>query len=455
MSLASVSPVSGRTIREYAPHAEAELERRLALAVAAQSAWRRRPLQDRTDALVRAADRLEERAEPLGRLMTEEMGKPIAAAVSEARKCAWVCRWYAENAARLLADEEVETGARRSFVRYEPLGVVLAVMPWNFPFWQVFRFAAPALAAGNAGLLKHASNVPGCALAIEDLLAAAGVPSGVFQTLLIGADRVEPLIEDLRVRAVTLTGSEPAGRAVAEAAGRHLKKTVLELGGSDPFVVLADADFEAAVATAVKARVINNGQSCIAAKRFLVAEPIADRFERAFTDAMRELRVGDPMDPATDVGPLATGAIRDELHEQVRRTLAAGGRLLLGGTMPDGPGYFYPPTVVADPPEGSPMRVEETFGPAAAILRFRDVDEAIALANETPFGLGAAVWTGDAETAVRFANGVESGSVFVNGMVASDPRLPFGGVKRSGYGRELSVHGLREFLNIKTVWMGA
>lgn len=455
MSLVSVSPVTGLRIREYVAHDDAEVERRTALSVRAQEAWSRRPLREREEVLARAARTLEERAESLGRLMTEEMGKPIGAAVAEARKCAWVCRWYAENAARLLADEEVETDARRSFVRYEPLGAVLAVMPWNFPFWQVFRFAAPALAAGNVGLLKHASNVPGCALAIEEILAEAGAPDGVFQALLIGSDRVEPLIADPRVRAVTLTGSEPAGRAVAEAAGRHLKKTVLELGGSDPFVVLADADLEAAVATAVKARTINNGQSCIAAKRFLVAAPVADRFEEAFTDAMRGLEVGDPMDPVTDVGPLATAAIRDELHEQVRHTVAAGGRLLLGGDLPDGPGFFYPPTVVADPPEGSPMRTEETFGPAAAILRFHDVDEAIGLANETPFGLGSAVWTRSVETAARFVDGLEAGSVFVNGMVASDPRLPFGGVKRSGYGRELSVHGLREFLNIKTVWMGA
>jgi succinate-semialdehyde dehydrogenase / glutarate-semialdehyde dehydrogenase len=454
MPIASVSPVSGRTIRVYDPHDEVEVERRVSLACSEQSAWRRRPLAERTEVLARAAARLEERAEPLGRLMTEEMGKPIGAAVAEARKCARACRWYAENAARLLADEEVETDARRSFVRYEPLGVVLAVMPWNFPFWQVFRFAAPALASGNAGLLKHASNVPGCALAIEELLAEAGAPEGTFQTLLIGSDRVESLIADPRVRAATLTGSEPAGRAVAEAAGRHLKKTVLELGGSDPFTVLADADLGAAVATAVKARTINNGQSCIAAKRFLVAEEIGDRFEAAFTEAMRGLVVGDPMDPGTDVGPLATREIREELHGQVRATVEAGGRLLLGGELPDGPGYFYPPTVVADPPEGSPLRSEETFGPAAAILRFGDVEEAIALANETAFGLGSAVWTRDPATAARFVDGLEAGSVFVNGMVASDPRLPFGGVKRSGYGRELSVHGLREFLNIKTVWIG-
>ncbi|MDT8436905.1 MAG: NAD-dependent succinate-semialdehyde dehydrogenase [Gemmatimonadota bacterium] len=454
MSIASVNPSTGRTIQVYEPHGTGEVERRLALAAATFRTWRERPVAERTEVLSRAAELLEERAGPLGRLMTLEMGKPLAAAEAEARKCAWVCRWYAEHAARLLADEEVETDARRSFVRYAPLGPVLAVMPWNFPFWQVFRFAAPALAAGNTGLLKHASNVPGCALAIEEILAEAGVPEGGFQTLLIGSDRVEPLIADPRVAAVTLTGSEPAGRAVAAAAGRHLKKTVLELGGSDPFVVLADADLDAAVATAVRARTINNGQSCIAAKRFLVAAPVADRFEEAFTDAMGRLVVGDPLDPDTDVGPLATGAIREELHEQVRATVAEGGRLLLGGAPAAGEGYFYPPTVVADPPPGTPLRVEETFGPVAALLRFGDPDEALALANETEFGLGAAVWTHDPDLAARFVDGLEAGSVFVNGMVASDPRLPFGGVKRSGYGRELSVHGLREFLNIKTVWQG-
>jgi len=365
-----------------------------------------------------------------------------------------VCRWYADNAARLLADEEVATNARRSFVRFEPLGIVLAVMPWNFPFWQVFRFAAPALAAGNAGLLKHASNVPGCALAIEQVMRSAGAPDGMFQTLLVGSDRVEGLIRDPRVRAVTLTGSDPAGRAVARAAGDSLKKTVLELGGSDPFVVLEDAELETAVATAVTARTMNNGQSCIAAKRFLVADPIADEFERRFSAAMGALSVGDPLDPATDVGPLATASIRDELAAQVDATVAAGGRLLLGGKPVPGPGYFYPPTVVADPPPGSPLRIEETFGPAAAVLRFGSVEQAIQLANETEFGLGASVWTRDPGAAAPFIDGIETGSVFVNGMVASDPRLPFGGIKNSGYGRELAGYGLREFLNIKTVWIG-
>jgi succinate-semialdehyde dehydrogenase/glutarate-semialdehyde dehydrogenase len=386
--------------------------------------------------------------------MTLEMGKPIGAAESEARKCAWVCRWYADNAGRLLADEEVDTNARHSFVRFEPLGIVLAVMPWNFPFWQVFRFAAPALAAGNAGLLKHASNVPGCALAIEQVLQSAGTPDGVFQTLLIGSDRVEPLIRDPRVRAVTLTGSDFAGRSVARAAGDSLKKTVLELGGSDPFVVLEDANLADAVSTAIIARTMNNGQSCIAAKRFLVADAVAEEFEQRFSAGMADLSIGDPLDPTTDIGPLATESIRDELAAQVDATVAAGGRLLLGGQPIPGPGYFYPPTVVADPPAGSPLRVEETFGPAAAVLRFSSVEQAIELANETEFGLGAAVWTRNPGTAEPFITGIETGSVFVNGMVASDPRLPFGGTKNSGYGRELAGYGLREFLNIKTVWIG-
>jgi len=454
MPITSVNPATGRKIQSYEPHDADEIELRLARAVTAQAEFRLTSLEQRAAILHRAADELESRAPELARLMTLEMGKPIGAAEAEAFKCARVCRWYADNAARLLADEEVATNARRSFVRFEPLGIVLAVMPWNFPFWQVFRFAAPALAAGNAGLLKHASNVPGCALAIEQVMRSAGAPDGMFQTLLVGSDRVEGLIRDPRVRAVTLTGSDPAGRAVARAAGDSLKKTVLELGGSDPFVVLEDAELETAVATAVIARTMNNGQSCIAAKRFLVADPIADEFERRFSAAMGALSVGDPLDPATDVGPLATASIRDELAAQVDATVAAGGRLLLGGKPVPGPGYFYPPTVVADPPPGSPLRIEETFGPAAAVLRFGSVEQAIQLANETEFGLGASVWTRDPGAAAPFIDGIETGSVFVNGMVASDPRLPFGGIKNSGYGRELAGYGLREFLNIKTVWIG-
>jgi succinate-semialdehyde dehydrogenase/glutarate-semialdehyde dehydrogenase len=326
-------------------------------------------------------------------------------------------------------------------------------MPWNFPFWQVFRFAAPALAAGNAGLLKHASNVSGCALAIEEVFRDAGAPEGVFQTLLIASSRVEDLVRDPRVRAVTLTGSEPAGRAVAATAGDSLKKTVLELGGSDPFIVCADADLDRAIATAVTARTINNGQSCIAAKRFLVETDIAGEFGSRFCDAMAALKIGDPLDPEVQIGPLATESIRDELAAQVDATIAAGGRRLLGGEIPPGPGWFYPPTVVADPPPGTPLRVEESFGPAAAIIRFGSDEEAIALANETDFGLGASVWTASRERADGFISDVATGSVFVNAMVASDPRLPFGGIKNSGYGRELSGYGLREFLNIKTVWV--
>ena len=454
MPITSVNPATGRTIQSFEPHDADDIEQRLARAVTAQDEFRATSLEQRAAILHRAADELESRAPEVGRLMTLEMGKPIGAAEAEALKCAWVCRWYADNAARLLADEEVATNARHSFVRFEPLGIVLAVMPWNFPFWQVFRFAAPALAAGNAGLLKHASNVPGCALAIEQVMRSAGAPDGMFQTLLVGSDRDEGLIRDPRIRGVTLTGSDPAGRAVARIAGDSLKKTVLELGGSDPFVVLEDAQLDTAISTEVTARTMNNGQSCIAAKRFLVADPIADEFERRFSAAMGALTVGDPLDPETDVGPLATGSIRDELAAQVDATVAAGGRLLLGGKPLPGPGYFYPPTVVADPPPGSPLRIEETFGPAAAVLRFSSVEQAIQLANETEFGLGASVWTRDPDAAALLIDGIETGSVFVNGMVASDPRLPFGGIKNSGYGRELAGYGLREFLNIKTVWIG-
>ncbi|MGB5302396.1 MAG: NAD-dependent succinate-semialdehyde dehydrogenase, partial [Gemmatimonadota bacterium] len=394
------------------------------------------------------------RREELARLMTAEMGKTFASALAEVDKCGWVCRYYAEHGPYFLSDEIVESGARESRVRYEPLGVVLAIMPWNFPLWQVFRFAAPALIAGNAGLLKHASNVPGCSLAIESVFAEAGFPPGAFQSLLIPAARAEALVTDSRIAAVTLTGSEPAGRAVAGAAGQNLKKSVLELGGSDPFIVLADADIEGAVETAVQARIINNGQSCIAAKRFIVSEDIADEFETLFIRRMEALKTGDPMEPDTDVGPLATEAIRAELHEQVTASVAAGAHLRVGGLLPEGPGYFYPPTVLTDVPLRCPAAVEELFGPVAPVFRTGSAAEALDLANATDFGLGAAVWTRDQELVTRFVEGLQAGSVFVNGMVASDPRLPFGGIKRSGYGRELGVFGLREFLNVKTVWIG-
>ena len=401
--------------------------------------------------MLRAAEILDTEKHELGRLMTMEMGKPIKAAIGEAEKCAWVCRYYAENAERHLADQVVETNARKSFVRFQPLGPVLAVMPWNFPFWQVFRFAAPALMAGNVGLLKHASNVPQCALAIEDLLLRSGFPEGVFQTLLIGSDLVERVLQDDRVAAATLTGSEPAGRSVASTAGKQVKKTVLELGGSDPFIVMPSADFEAAVTTAVKARTINNGQSCIAAKRFIVAEAIYERFEQRFVKEMKALRMGDPLEESTDIGPLATPQIVEDLERQVNDAVSQGARILTGGRRS---GNYYEPTVMVNIDPHTSISCEEIFGPVAMLFPVRDVDEAIELANSTPFGLGSAAWTNDANEQQRFIDGLEAGCVFINGMVASDPRLPFGGIKHSGYGRELSNFGIREFVNIKTVWIG-
>ncbi|HUF11786.1 MAG TPA: NAD-dependent succinate-semialdehyde dehydrogenase [Longimicrobiales bacterium] len=447
----SRNPATGELIERYEPHDEAEVEARIARAFEVWRSYRRTSHQERSAWLARAAEILDGEKAELGRLMTLEMGKPIRAAVAEAEKCAWACRFYAEEGAGFLADEPAETDAARSHVRYEPLGPVLAIMPWNFPFWQVFRFAAPALMAGNVGLLKHASNVPGCALAIEDILKRAGFPEGAFQTLLVGAEAVAGILEDARVRAVTLTGSEAAGRAVGAAAGGAIKKSVLELGGSDAFVVLPSADLQAALDTAVKARIVNNGQSCIAAKRFIVHEAIADTFLTGFVERMEALTVGDPLDPAIDIGPLATEQIRSGLEEQVRATVEAGARVLTGGERVAGAGWFYPPTVLVDAPAGSPARVDELFGPVATVLVARDLDHAIELANETGFGLGAAGWTQDAAERTRLVEELEAGMVFINAMVASDPRLPFGGVKRSGYGRELGRHGIREFTNAKSV----
>jgi len=453
MSMKSVNPVTGQVLQEYAVLGDADLETIVERAVSTQEKLAKLPLDRRAEWLLQAAHRLRARREELARLMTAEMGKTFASALAEVDKCEWVCRYYAENGAAFLSDEVVDSGARESRIRYEPLGVVLAIMPWNFPLWQVFRFAAPALVAGNSGLLKHASNVPGCALAIESVIAEAGFPRGAFQSLLIPAARAETLVADHRIAAVTLTGSEPAGRAVARAAGQNLKKSVLELGGSDPFIVLADADVEGAVETAVQARIINNGQSCIAAKRFIVSGEIAAEFETRFIGRMQALTTGDPMDPSTDVGPLATEAIRTELHHQVTRSVSDGAHLSVGGVLPTGPGFFYPPTVLTDVPLNCPAAVEELFGPVAPVFRVGSAAEALDLANATDFGLGAAVWTRDDQLVTLFVEGLQAGSVFVNGMVASDPRLPFGGIKRSGYGRELGVFGLREFLNIKTVWI--
>jgi succinate-semialdehyde dehydrogenase / glutarate-semialdehyde dehydrogenase len=435
-----------------------QLDEKLTRARAAFERHRRTTFDERAASMQRAAEILESEKETFARLMTIEMGKPIKGAVQEVEKCVWVCRYYVDNAERHLADEIIASTAGQSYIRYQPLGVVLAVMPWNFPFWQVFRFAAPALMAGNVGLLKHASNVPQCALAIEEIFGRAGFADGVFQTLLIGSDAVQRVLEDERVAAATLTGSEPAGRSVASIAGKQIKKTVLELGGSDPFIVMPSADFQEAVATAVKARTINNGQSCIAAKRFIVHADIYDRFESRFVAAMEALRVGDPASESTDIGPLATEQILKDLESQVDVSVAAGAKLLTGGRRADLPGdlaqgNFYQPTVLADIPENAPAYRDEIFGPVASLFRVSGIDEAINLANATTFGLGAAAWTNDSGERNRFIDEIEAGCVFINGMVASDPRLPFGGVKHSGYGRELSHFGIREFTNIKTVWI--
>ncbi|HET6145915.1 MAG TPA: NAD-dependent succinate-semialdehyde dehydrogenase [Polyangia bacterium] len=452
MGIASVNPTTGETERTFSPLTAEALEDKLARAATAAAAWRRTAVGDRTQVLARAAEILERESDAMGRLMTLEMGKVLSAAIEEARKSAAGCRYYVENGARLLAPEVVRDAAgERDMVVYQPLGAVLAVMPWNFPFWQVIRVAAPALAAGNVALLKHASNVPQCALALEDLFRRAGAPDGVFQALLIGSDAVPAIIADPRVAAVTLTGSEPAGRLVAATAGGHLKKTVLELGGSDPFIVMPSADLERTVAMAVKARMVNNGQSCIAAKRFIVADDIYDRFASRFVTAVAALRVGDPTAPDTDVGPLATPPILDALAAQVRESVAAGARLLTGGHRLDRRGNFYAPTVLAEVPRAAPAYSDEVFGPVALLFRVADIDAAIQLANDTGFGLGASAWTRDRAEADRFIDELDAGMVFVNEQVVSDPRLPFGGVKRSGYGRELGALGLREFVNAKTV----
>lgn len=449
----TVNPATGEELATYDGHDAKAIDAALDAAVAAFAEWRRRPVEDRAAVLVAAADLLAAERDEHARIMALEMGKPITQARAEADKCALVCRHYAEHGAAYIAEEDVATEAARSYVRSEPLGPVLAVMPWNFPYWQVLRFAAPALLAGNVGLLKHASNVPGCALAIESLFRRAGAPDGVFQALLIGSAAVEGVIADPRVRAATVTGSEAAGRAVARAAGDALKPTVLELGGSDPFIVLADADLDAAVATAVTARLVNSGQSCIAAKRFIVDERVADEFTSRFVAAMEDTVVGDPLDDATQVGPLARPDLVDDLHSQVTRTIDAGGLLRTGGRPLDRPGCFYLPTVLDQVRLDHAAACEETFGPVAAIVGVGDDDEAIAAANATEFGLGASLWTADRDRAARLVPEIQAGAVFVNEMVKSDPRLPFGGIKRSGYGRELARDGILAFMNRKTVWM--
>jgi succinate-semialdehyde dehydrogenase/glutarate-semialdehyde dehydrogenase len=452
MAFQSINPATEAVLATFDEFTLQQTEQALAEADAAFRAWRRASFAERAGPMRRAAGLLRERKNRYGTLITAEMGKPITAAEAEIEKCAWVCDYYAEHAARFLAPEPARTGAS-AYVAFEPLGVVLAVMPWNFPFWQVFRFAAPTLMAGNAAVLKHASNVPQCALAIEEVFQDAGFPRGTFRTLLLSGGAVDALIADPRIRAVSLTGSDATGEKVAAAAGRALKKTVLELGGSDPFIVLGDADLEAAAQTAVQARFQNAGQSCIAAKRFIVVEAVAAEFEERFIAGINRLKLGDPMDRSVDVGPLARGDLRDALERQVRASEAQGARVVVGGGPLVGRGFFYQPTLLVVSSHDVPVLREETFGPVAALARVPDVEAAIALANATPFGLGASLWTRDLDGARRLASRIEAGAVFVNAIVASDPRVPFGGVKRSGYGRELGVFGIREFVNIQTVWM--
>jgi succinate-semialdehyde dehydrogenase/glutarate-semialdehyde dehydrogenase len=453
MAIASINPANGKLLKSFEPLSDAQIEEKIVLACKTFKEYKKVPFSERATMMLRAADIVEKEKQTFGRLMTLEMGKPYRAAVDESAKCASACRYYAENAERFLADEAVVTSAKKSYIRYQPVGPVLAVMPWNFPFWQVFRFAAPALMAGNMGLLKHASNVPQCALMIEDIFRRAGFPAGAFQTLLIGSDKVEGILADPRIAAATLTGSEGAGIQVGVAAAKRIKKVVLELGGSDPFIIMPSANLEEATTTAVKARVQNNGQSCIAAKRFIVAESIAAEFEKMFVKKMESLRVGDPLDESTELGPLATADGVETLDVDVQKTIQAGARLLTGGKRMEIPGNYYAPTVLADIPKGSPAECDELFGPVASIFRAKNLDDAIRIANSSPFGLGASAWTNDAAEQERLINELESGMVFINKMVASDARVPFGGVKRSGHGRELGVYGIREFTNIKTVWI--
>src|SRR5579864_593907 len=453
MAIASINPATGEKLKEFKAHSDVDIEKALQRAVSAFEKHRRESFPRRTELMMAAASLLDQEKKELARIITLEMGKLFRDSVAEIEKCALGCSYYAENAERFLEDEPAQTSAGRSYLHYEPMGPVLAIMPWNFPFWQVFRFAAPALMAGNVGILKHAANVPQCALAIEQLFCRAGFEDGIFQTLLIEADQAEKLIVDPRIKAVTLTGSEKAGSAVSSLAAREIKKSVLELGGSDPFIVMPSADFGLAVKTAVKARMQNTGQSCIAAKRFFIADKIYDKFVDRFVDQMRSLKVGDPFDEAIEIGPLANDNIRNGVHEQVQKSIAMGAKCLTGGNRIAGPGFFYEPTVLVDVPREAPAFREEVFGPVATVLRVRNAEEAIELANDTTFGLGASAWTNEKNEQELFASELHSGMVFINSMVASDPRLPFGGVKRSGFGRELGAAGIREFMNAKTIWI--
>jgi len=451
MAIATINPATRQPLKTFQALTDSQVEEKLQRAAVTFSNYRHVPFAERARMMMKAAEIFEGEKESHARLMTTEMGKTYRSAVDEASKCAWACRYYAENAERFLADEPVATAAKRSYIRFQPLGPILAVMPWNFPFWQVVRFAAPALMAGNVGLLKHASNVPQCALRLEEVFRRAGFGEGVFQALLIGSRQVDAILNDPRVVAATLTGSEQAGIEVGTGAAKRIKKVVLELGGSDPFIVMPSANLEDAVATGVKARIINNGQSCIAAKRFIVAEPVAQEFENRFVSQMEALRVGDPLEETTDLGPLATEDGLDSLDQDVQKTVAAGARVLTGGRKLERAGNFYAPTVLTEIPKDSPAYREELFGPVACLFRAKNIDDAIRLANDTRFGLGASAWSNDEREQEKFVNELEAGMVFINRMVASDPRLPFGGIKQSGYGRELGPFGIREFTNIKTV----
>lgn len=453
-TITAINPATGQEIGTYPLQDDAAIDAALNAAVVAQRDWRRQPVSERVKLLSRMAAALRAGKSRYAELIVREMGKPLAEAEAEIEKCAYNCDFYAEHAATYLADEPVASNATETLIAFEPLGVVLAIMPWNYPLWQYFRFAAPALAAGNGAILKHAANVPGCALAVQEVMEEAGTPQGLTATLMIDTGKVAGLIADDRIAAVTLTGSTEVGAIVASQAGKALKKQVLELGGSDPFIVLADADLEAAAEMAVKARYINVGQSCVNAKRFIIEESVADRFVELFTARAAALKIGDPMELDTAIGPMARANLRETLHAQVQRSLEEGAELKLGGAPVDGTGFYYPPTVLDRVKPGMTAFAEETFGPVAAIIRVRDADEAIAMANDTEFGLGAAIWTADPARGRELARRIEAGAVFVNGMTASDPRYPFGGIKRSGYGRELGVYGIREFVNIKTLWIG-
>jgi succinate-semialdehyde dehydrogenase/glutarate-semialdehyde dehydrogenase len=454
MGIATINPATGETLKTFEPLTVQEIETKLEQANLAFEQYRKTPLSQRAEWMNAAARILESDRQRFAKIITTEMGKTLKSAQAEVEKCASGCRYYATHAESFLADVPVSSDASHSFIRYQPMGAILAVMPWNFPFWQVFRFAAPTLMAGNVGLLKHSSNVPQCALAIEEIFQQAGFPPGVFQTLLVGADKVAAIVADSRVQAATLTGSESAGASLAAAAGKQIKKTVLELGGSDPFIVMPSADLEAAVETAVTARMLNNGQSCIAAKRFIIAEALADEFEKRLVEKFMALKVGDPMNPDTDLGPLATPGILQDLDKQVQECAKRGARVVTGGQpLSEGSGNYYPATIITDFPPGTPADEEEFFGPVALLFRVKDIDEAIQRANAIPFGLGASAWTTVETERDRLINEVESGAVFINGLVKSDPRLPFGGIKRSGYGRELGKEGIHEFVNVKTVWV--